>query len=286
MSSRRLVLWTAPVLAISAFVAAAGLLFYVVPRQVVTSRDVPSAERRLKLQNDVRTTGVQLLGGVLLAAGAIFSLRTLRLNREGQITERYSRAVDQLGGAKLQVRLGGIYALERIARESSRDHGPIFEVLCAFARTRKRQLGEGEGALPDVQAVLEVISRRKSVHDPGPDLLTLDDGDLRACSIESAQCRRASLQGVDLRACVIADSDFRYSLFIDADLRNAFLDADFRYAVFSGANLADAMIFEGARFDDALYTAETVWPDSFDARAAGMKLIDPEAFEEESGIDS
>jgi hypothetical protein len=45
-------------------------------------------------------------------------------NREGQITERFTSVIDQLGkaankGSKLfEIRVGGIYALERIARES------------------------------------------------------------------------------------------------------------------------------------------------------------------------
>src|SRR3954471_6413642 len=40
-----------------------------------------------------------------------------------------------LGSDKLAARLGGIYALERIARESKRDHWPIMETLTAYVRT-------------------------------------------------------------------------------------------------------------------------------------------------------
>jgi hypothetical protein len=63
--------------------------------------------------------------------------RTLQVNREGQITERFTQAIDQLGatddkGNKLfEIRLGGIYALERIARESEEDYWPIMEILTA-----------------------------------------------------------------------------------------------------------------------------------------------------------
>src|SRR3982751_6161439 len=38
------------------------------------------------------------------------------------------------GGPNLEVRLGAIYALERIPRDSERDHWPIMEVLCAYVR--------------------------------------------------------------------------------------------------------------------------------------------------------
>jgi hypothetical protein len=88
-----------------------------------------------KAQNDVRTTLLQGLGGVVLLMGAYFTYRQLRTAREGQITERYTRVIDQLGHAQLDVRLGGIYALERIARDSSADHATIGEVLTAFVRS-------------------------------------------------------------------------------------------------------------------------------------------------------
>ena len=90
----------------------------------------------LKLQNDARTTLLQGLGGAVLLLGAYFTYRQLRISREqllhtieasdqqlrvaqaGQITERFTRAVDQLGGSE-DVQLGGIYALQQIAKELS-----------------------------------------------------------------------------------------------------------------------------------------------------------------------
>jgi uncharacterized protein YjbI with pentapeptide repeats len=62
------------------------------------------------------------------------SQEELHLTREGQITERYTRAIDQLGNESIDVRLGGIYALERIARESREDYRSIMEVLTAYVR--------------------------------------------------------------------------------------------------------------------------------------------------------
>jgi hypothetical protein len=74
-------------------------------------------------ENDVRSTLLQGLVGLVLAAGLYFTAQTLRLNRqsaerasesaartyelerEGQITERFTRAIDQLGNEKLDVRL-------------------------------------------------------------------------------------------------------------------------------------------------------------------------------------
>lgn len=56
------------------------------------------------------------------------------LTERGQVTDRFSKAVDQLGIDQLNVRLGGIYAMERIARDSSDDRQAIDEILTAFIR--------------------------------------------------------------------------------------------------------------------------------------------------------
>lgn len=51
-----------------------------------------------------------------------------------RVTDRYTKSIEQLGSDKLDVRIGGVYALERIARDSSRDHPTVMEVLSAFIR--------------------------------------------------------------------------------------------------------------------------------------------------------
>ena len=76
------------------------------------------------------TLGVGLFVGVAL----LFIARGLVLLRRGQVTDRYTKAVEQLGSDKLAVRIGGIYALERVARDSERDYPTVIEVLTAFVR--------------------------------------------------------------------------------------------------------------------------------------------------------
>ena len=94
------------------------------------------------------------------------------------MTDRYTKAIEQLGSEKLDVRIGGIYALERIARDSARDHPTVMEVLAAFIREHSREhwpLPEPDTdavpprkTRPDVQAAVTVIGRRVSCNDrPG-----------------------------------------------------------------------------------------------------------------------
>jgi hypothetical protein len=58
----------------------------------------------------------------------------MALTRRRQITERFSQAIDQLGSESPEIRLGAIYALERIAREDRDYHWPIIEILSTSVR--------------------------------------------------------------------------------------------------------------------------------------------------------
>ena len=120
-----------------ALVALVYLVFaiWLVPTWVANgvNSSKPEAEvaARVSERGSVRTAMLAVFADVITTVGAVYTGRTFALNRRGQLTERFTRAVDQLGeDKKLDVRLGGIYALEQIAKESAEDHGPIVEV-CA-----------------------------------------------------------------------------------------------------------------------------------------------------------
>ena len=57
--------------------------------------------------------------------------------KRARITESFGRAVDQLGRGELETRLGAIYTLERISRESPDEYyQPIMDTLTAYVRER------------------------------------------------------------------------------------------------------------------------------------------------------
>ncbi|TQK49867.1 uncharacterized protein YjbI with pentapeptide repeats [Streptomyces sp. SLBN-118] len=85
----------------------------------------------------------------------------LGVSKESQITDRYTKAVETLGNDSLDVRLGGIYALQRIMEDSPRDHPTIANVLSTYVRTRAaKPAKEGPEIPPDVQAALRVVAGR------------------------------------------------------------------------------------------------------------------------------
>src|SRR5829696_1127253 len=119
-------------------VLAAVVLFAVVVALLVVFLNWYVAPTKPSAKKDLVLAVAQILAGTALLSGLYFTWRTLQVNREGQITERFTRAIEQLGAThddnskNLELRLGGIYALERIARESEEDHWSIMEVLTAY----------------------------------------------------------------------------------------------------------------------------------------------------------
>jgi len=242
----------------------------------------------LKAQNAVRTTLLQGLGGVVLLVGAYFTYRQVRIGLEqlelarqqaqrsdervreqlqiaqqGQITERFTRAIDQLGHTQLDVRLGGIYALERIARDSSADRATIGEVLTAFVRSHApwppRLPGQYVGAAPidevpelqvraaDVQACLTVLGRggfARAAQDQR-DRLDLHAVDLRHANLVRAHLERASLWDAHLEGAYLGDVHLEGAFLPGAHLEGATLPD----AHLEGATLLDAHL-EGATLGD------------------------------------
>jgi hypothetical protein len=100
------------------------------------------------------------------------TLRAVELTEQGQVTDRYTKAIEQLGSVNLDVRIGAVYALERVAHDSPRDHPTVIEVLAAFIRERSQEQWPDSvphesmrRTRPDVQAAVTVIGRRNARYD-------------------------------------------------------------------------------------------------------------------------
>ena len=96
---------------------------------------------RIDSENAIRTGLIQGIGGTVRLIGLYFTYQNLKATQRNveiaedkQVTERFSKAVDMLSSSSLHTRLGGIYALERIARDSDDDYLQVMEVLTAFVR--------------------------------------------------------------------------------------------------------------------------------------------------------
>ncbi|MFJ5223924.1 pentapeptide repeat-containing protein [Streptomyces sp. NPDC088400] len=142
------------------------------------------------------------------------------LTKEGQVTDRYTAAVVNPGSEKMDVRLGGIYALQRIMQDSRRDQPTIANVLATYIRTHAaKPPAKGQDIPADVDAALTVLATRDTAHDdtfrldlraaklpnvePGPSTqAALGRSDLRDTDLSGANLSGADLSGADLSGAV------------------------------------------------------------------------------------
>ncbi len=219
------------------------LVLVVVPKVQVADTNL-KAKDRIELENKLRTTLAQILGGAVILVGLFFTWRTVKareeglrlsqeslernwsLGREGQITERFTRAIDQLGNKELWIRLGGLYALERIARDSDeKDHWTVMEVLTAYVRGYKRD--EPFEAIPiDVQAILTVLGRRTRTYMDGEDnRLDLTRANIRKADLIGVNLVGASLIGVNLVGASLAGANLEGDTFLTKEqIESAIID--------------------------------------------------------------
>ena len=264
------------------------------PEQRLTLR-----QAQVKLQNDTRATLLQALAGLVLVVGATATWRQVQISRHGQITDRITRAVDQLGNASADVRVGGAYALERVARNSYEDRATVTAVLSTYVRAHAAWSGS-TGAdraaapvvvghelswltlrAPDVQAAMTVLGRRPRAHDDEQLFLSYTDlskarmadgwwcdlmcrhANLVAARMQRSRLDRADLSDTDLRGAYLFES-----CLVDATLQRAVLagadlrGADLRGADLTGADLTGADLTD-ADLDGVRSDHRTRWPAGF-----------------------
>jgi hypothetical protein len=266
--------WALLVVASAAAAALIYLLLWYGP-DLLARHDVAALPRQqqatqLPVAIDNARGRLLTLGAGLVALVALaYSARTFHLSRQGQVADRYTKAIEQLGSDKLDVRIGGIYALEQVVRDSSRDHSTVMEVLAAFIREHSHEPWRPPrsadwprspelGPRPDIQAAVTVIGRRDASRDQeqvnlsGADLsrVQLPEADLARCSLNYSNLTGANLFRANLRRTEFVGADLTRTNFKGSDLYNAnFTFAILKEALLSGANLGLA-IFSGARLAD------------------------------------
>ena len=226
------------------------LISWLPPWQVEHVRgrlDKPADEYRLAtLEDEHRRTLAQILTGGGLLVGLYLGWRRVRAAEEGQITDRFTKAIEQLGQEgpdKMAIRVGGIYALERIAKDSEKDHGPIMEVLTAHVREKAPRKNDAykpqadERPPTDIQAILTVIGRRETTgkgrrNDP----LNLNQTHLVGAELSGAELSKAELFDANLSGANLNGASLSKAMLIEAHLIDVFLfDANLR-----GADLIEA----------------------------------------------
>lgn len=272
-------------LGLAAIVAAVALIVVVVkwaPQWLASTRGLSASDRAADYGR-IRTGLLAVLAGAVAVVGAVYTARTFALNRSGQITDRFTHAIEQIGSDKPEIKLGGIYALERIVSDSREDYAAIVDILEVYVRRRRpaSYMRERVGSpadvssedldkeLPDadVQAALTVLGRSSTTNKAAFEAWMREGGRLE---FDFTDLRRVSLQGADLRGAVFASSDLRNAFLSSANLRNThFTGSDLRKVNLSFADLRNADFFEADLCGAALPSA-----DLRGANLAGARHLD------------
>jgi pentapeptide repeat protein len=236
----------------------ASLVLWLVPKWQVRVLTSLKPNELFEHENEARKTLAQILGGIVVLAGLYYTSENIKiaqraadeaqraaiesreLTRQGQITDRFTKAVEQLGKEEvpgkennLAMRLGGIYALERIAKESKEDYWPIVELLVSYAHQHARlkpKLNPLGTVRPDVQAVLTALGRRNVKFATASEKITLTGLDLRDASLtgnfngvffDGSNLQGAGFREIQLEGATFVSTELTFARFQDANLKNS-----------------------------------------------------------------
>ncbi len=238
---------------------------------IATKRDL------ITLQNTLNSSAFQLVSGLFFFVTAYIAWRNLVISDKKQIAERFSKAVDQLGNDKLGVRVGGIFALEKVAQIYPEEHWIVMEVLTSYIRDQslngksvfepqvddeETQAGEGTIAkiaisvTNDIQAALTVICGRNISHDPQGKVIDLSFCDIRGADLKNARLSSANLTGANISGGKLDGADMSGAKLQGTNLNSATLNsANLRKASLKNALLDYACLEKSdLRYTDLTHT--------------------------------
>ena len=210
--------------------------------------DLADPQAQFEVLDRARLTVALIFGGLVALLGVYMNWRRVSALEQqvataqlGQITERFTRAIDQLGAVRPdntpapEIRAGGVRSLERIAGESPEDFWPILDILSAYLRSESPALPvDADGDVPeqleeqayetrnrmDVAFTIDAIQRLRP-RDREPVATPLNLASVYAPRIALAE---KNLQGADFRRAHIEHADFSGADLDIADLRDARLE--------------------------------------------------------------
>jgi hypothetical protein len=177
--------------------------------------------------------------------------RTLELSEQGQFTDRFFKAVEQLGRPELPLQLGALFALQRIAEDSRRDYRQVYLIIAAFVRMRTKLASEeqktapwSEGQKPteEVQTALNILGAKRFWFESDFYI------DLRGVDIRGATFVNADLRCVDFSDSNLSGVKFQGGSLERSRLLNTFANSvqinrtRLTYAQLIRANLTNAII--------------------------------------------
>lgn len=223
------------------FIVLGGLSVWLGPYLLSKSVNPSKREQVETYTRNIWIESFKTSGGLAFVFTAYFAWRNLKATEQKQITDRLSKAIEQIGSEVPTIQIGGIYCLKRLAEDSlDRDYFIVIDVLSELLRSSSvkpnisrhnlvENFYKGDASSQDVknlkpeaisrvlQVILEVLSDLRDLNPSQEKLLNL---------------RRLNLWGANLKGRNLAHTDFSESILsqvnaIEADLRKC----NFHYAI-------------------------------------------------------
>lgn len=189
--------------------------------------------------NDFLKTILAAFAAIGAAIGLIYTALRHQLDKDSDATSRYTTAIEQLASDEESIRIGGIYALERVAQDSSRDSQTILNVLCAWLCG-----SDSEKGVADKQAAVTVVCRYSN-HFPERKI------DLRSAVLDDMIFEKGLLEGANLQGASLKNTDFRR-----ANLNKAYLkDANLNYSKLRRASMEGCILYNAKLYEASMERA-------------------------------
>ncbi|MEO3845385.1 pentapeptide repeat-containing protein [Streptomyces sp. B22F1] len=257
------------------------------------------------LATGLRTALVACAAAVGAGIALIYTVRNYRLTRRGQVTDRFTKALERVGSDEIYVRIGGVLALEQIVQDAPEQATHAAQVLGHFVRERapdavpaayRREVLRPSRPASDVQDALTALTRPESrTHVDARYTLDLSDlhligadlrgGDLTGANLRGADLTGADLYRADLTRANLYEADFTGANLYGADLTGAdlreadFIDADLYGADLTGADLYDADFTRANLYEADLTGADLREADFTRANLDGADLTGADLYE-------
>ncbi len=187
--------------------------------------------------------------GLIIAAIIAFPLAIWRskVAQSSLLNERYQKGAEMLGSEVLSVRLGGIYALERLAKEHAEDYYvQIVKLFCTFVRKPPKDENEKDEK-NDKQKEEHLIVPEKYIAQKHPRIREDVHAIMTALGRRNEKQKKIEEQerskGIMLELLHLTDADLPFAVLNLADLSGAWLEgADLTQARLNGADLSDARL--------------------------------------------
>ncbi|MFK0050537.1 pentapeptide repeat-containing protein [Streptomyces sp. NPDC090741] len=245
---------------------------YVLDSKYIDTKEIGKGAGSAALVTGLRNALVACVAALGAGIALLYTARTYRLTRRGQVTERFNKALERLGSDEIYVRIGGILVLEQIVQDAPEQATDAAHVLGHFIRRRTPRALHAVGdegseqvqSLPagleaDVQSALTALTRRESRTHVGPrETLDLSGLNLAGARLEFADLTDANLEGADLTYTDLRRADLTDAILYRANLTKSYLyKANLTDAYLCGADLTDANLAEANLTGANLHRAET-----------------------------